>query len=148
MLPLDTLSQDLGQPLYFSPHSAVRQASHPNFHLLGFRASPKFPHSRQSMRLVSSSVPFLPAATCFSFFVPSVLLLNRPLLCQWQRNESPEGQNEENEGPKRQEPGQDMSRRPRGNRASVGQGAPRTKARSQQKKGQKAAGHDAPKDQI
>ena len=45
VLPLRTLSQDLGQHLSFSPHTAVRQASHPNFHLLGFRASPKFPPS-------------------------------------------------------------------------------------------------------
>ena len=36
------------------------------------------------------------------FFVPSLLLFNWPLLCQWQRNEGPKGQNEENEGPKAQ----------------------------------------------
>ena len=132
MLPLDTLSQDLGQPLFFSPHSAVRQASHPNFHLLGFRASPKFPLSRRPMRLVSSYVPFLPATTCFSFFVPSLLLFNWPLLCQWQRNEGPKGQNEENEGPKAQNvrsQGMTCHGGPGGNRASVGQGAPKTKAR-------------------
>ena len=38
-------AQELGQPLFFSLHSAARQASHPNFLLLGFRASPKFPPS-------------------------------------------------------------------------------------------------------
>ena len=68
VLPLDWLSQELRPTSLLSPHSAVRQASHPNFHLLGFRASPKFPLSRQSMRLVSSSVPFLPAATLTSYF--------------------------------------------------------------------------------
>ena len=44
-----------------------------------------------------------------------------------------------------QEPEQDMSRRPRGNRASVGQSAPKTKARPQEMKGQKVAGNEAPK---
>ena len=45
VLPLEWLSQELGPYSLLSPHSAVRQASHPNFHLLGFRASPKFPPS-------------------------------------------------------------------------------------------------------
>ena len=45
VLPVEWLSQELGPTSLLSLHSAVRQASHPNFHLLGFRASPKFPPS-------------------------------------------------------------------------------------------------------
>ena len=33
-------AQELGQPLFFSLHSAARQASHPNCHLLGFMGLP------------------------------------------------------------------------------------------------------------
>ena len=45
MPPLDRLYPRAGPTPFFSLHSAARQASHPNFLLLGFRASPKFPPS-------------------------------------------------------------------------------------------------------
>ena len=97
MSPLDRLCPRAGPSLFFSLHSAARQASHPNFHLLGFRASPKFPPS-----CVISRVAF-----------------SRTL-------EPRQGFEEA------------LSGGPGGNRAAAGQRTPRTKARPQKRKPQKA----------
>ena len=52
--PLDRLSQELGQLLLFPPTCCLA-GGHPNFHLLGFRASPKFP----PFQTVNESCSFL-----------------------------------------------------------------------------------------
>ena len=54
MPPLDRLYPGAGPTPFFSLHSAARQASHPNFLLLGFMASPKFPPSRVIPRVAFS----------------------------------------------------------------------------------------------
>ena len=78
--PLDRLSQELGQLLLFPPTCCLA-GGHPNFHLLGFRASPKFP----PFQMVNESCSFLVFLSLFLFFLlrPVSLFCSFSVAFQW-----------------------------------------------------------------